>query len=323
MLALTLERVQGLAAPEDTFVMTFAEQRDAVLAELKGRVPASNVVGEPAVRNTAPSIGLAAAIARRARGDQAMVVLPADHVIQPAERFREQVRAGVRFVESQQEALLTFGLVPTRPETGYGYIRVGDARWSEGEERVFAAAEFLEKPTRERAVELVSSGCLWNSGIFVWKAGVLLDGIARHAPEVAAVLTRIEAAVGTPEFDGVLNREYPGAPSLSIDYGLMEKARNVAVMRADFSWDDVGSWEFVRGVGRADAHGNAAVGEYVAVDAADNTVVAPDRTVALIGVEGLVVVDGGDAILVCRRDRVQDVKQIVAELKRRGRDDLV
>ncbi|HXV14999.1 MAG TPA: sugar phosphate nucleotidyltransferase [Candidatus Krumholzibacteria bacterium] len=322
MLQLTLDRLDGLASREDTFVMTFAEQRDAVLAALGGRVPDANVIGEPEIRNTAPSIALAAAIARRTRGDQAMLVLPADHVVEPAERFREQVRAAVRYL-ARADDLLTFGIVPTRAESGYGYIRLGDERWSEGQDRIHAAAGFVEKPAPEKARELVAGGSLWNSGMFVWRAGAVLDGIAHHAPDLAAVLAPIEAAVGTPGFEGVLKREYPRAPSISIDYALMEKARNVVVMRADFAWNDVGSWEFVRDVGVPDADGNVVVGEHVVVDAKDNTVVAPGRVVAMIGVEGLVVVDGGDAILVCRRDRVQDIKQIVAELKRRGRGDLV
>lgn len=326
MLGLTLDRVEGLARPEDTFVMTSAEQRDAVLGEVRARVPEANVIGEPDVRNTAPSIGLAAAIARRARGDQTMVVLPADHLIEPVEGFRETVRAGERFLASGGDAasaLLTFGIVPTRPETGYGYVRVAGERWSEGEHRVYAAASFLEKPSAERARDLVAEGCLWNSGLFMWRAGAVLDGISRHQPELAAVLARIEAAVGTPGFAGVLKREYPHAPAVSIDYGLLEKADNVVVIRADFAWNDVGSWEFIRDVGEADSDGNVVVGDHVVIDAKNNTIVAPGRLVAMIGVEGLVVVDGGDSILVCRRDRLQDIKRIVAELKRRGREDLV
>ncbi|HEU4929179.1 MAG TPA: sugar phosphate nucleotidyltransferase [Candidatus Krumholzibacteria bacterium] len=324
MLDLTLQRLDGLARPEDTLVMTFAEQRTAVLAQLKGRIPEANVIGEPDIRNTAPSIGLAAAVARKTRGDQPMLVLPADHLIDGVDRFREQVRAGVRFIESDgATSLLTFGIVPTRPETGYGYIRAGAQRWNAENAAIFSVEAFLEKPTAERAVQLVADGCLWNSGMFLWRAGAVLDGIATHQPELAAVLARIEAAVGTPEFGEVLKREYPRAPSVSIDYGLLEKSRDVVAMRADFAWNDVGSWEFVRETGSRDAAGNVTVGEHVVIDARENTVVAPGRVVALIGVEGLVVVDAGDAILVCRRDRVQDIKQIVAELKRRGRDDLV
>ncbi len=324
MLRLTLDRIEGLAARDDIFVMTFAEQRDAVLAEIGKRVSAENVIGEPEIRNTAPSIGLAALVARRTRGDQPMLVLPADHMIEPADRFRDQVRAAARFLSSgDADALLTFGIGPTRPETGYGYIRVGSERWHEGSNRVSAVSAFLEKPAPERASELVAEGCLWNSGMFVWRAGAVLDGIATHLPELAAVLTRIEGAVGTPEFGEVLKREYPRAPSVSIDYGLLEKARNVVVMRAAFSWSDVGSWEFVRELAKRDGDGNAVIGDHVVIEAKDNTVVAPGRVIAMLGVEGLVVVDAGDAVLVCRRDRVQDIKQIVAELKRRGRDDLV
>lgn len=325
MLRLTLDRIEGLASRDDTFVMTFAEQYHAVLAELGGRVPDANVIGEPEIRNTAPSIGLAAAIARRTRGDQVMLVLPADHVVEPSERFREQVGAALRCLESSAGAdvLLTFGVVPTRPETGYGYIRVGDERWRDGSDRVHDAVAFLEKPAPERASELVAEGCLWNSGIFMWRAGTVLDGIAQHVPELAAVLGTIEGVAGTPAFAGVLKREYPRAPSVSIDYGLLEKARNVVVMRADFAWNDVGSWEFVREAGQRDPDGNVTIGEHVLVDAKENTVVAPGRVIGMIGVEGLVVVDAGDALLVCRRDRVQDIKKIVAELKRRGRDDLI
>lgn len=322
MLRLTLDRLEGLVAPADTFVMTFAEQRDAVLAELAGRIPEDNVIGEPMIRNTAPSIGLAAAVVRKLRGDRPMLVLPADHLVEPADRFREQASAALRYVAAH-DALFTFGIVPTRPETGYGYIRVGEERGQEGSDRVYAVAAFLEKPTAARASELVAEGCLWNSGIFAWRPGVVLDGIAAHEPELAATLARIETAVGTPNFGEVLKREYPSAPSVSIDYGLMEKARNVVVMRSDFSWNDVGSWEFVRDAGTPDADGNVGTGEHVVIDAKNNTVVAPGRLVGMIGVEGLVLVDAGDAILVCRRDRVQDIKLIVAELKRRGRDDLV
>jgi mannose-1-phosphate guanylyltransferase len=325
MLRLTLDRLDGIARAEDTFVMTFAQQRDAVLAELGGRVPAANVIGEPDVRNTAPSIGLAAAIANRVHGDETMIVLPADHLVETAAVFRAHVEAGAKFLatDAGAGALLLFGIVPTRPETGYGYIRPGPERWREQSFAVHAAAAFLEKPSPERARELIAQGCLWNSGMFMWRAGAIRDGIARHVPELAAVLGRIEASVGTPNFESVLKREYPQAPSVSIDYGILEKADNVVVMRADFAWDDVGSWEFMRNVGAGDADGNVMVGAHVAIDAKDNTVVVPGRVVGLIGVEGLVIVDSGDALLVCRRDRVQDIKQIVAELKRRGREDLV
>ncbi|HEX6792060.1 MAG TPA: mannose-1-phosphate guanylyltransferase [Candidatus Krumholzibacteria bacterium] len=322
MLRLTLERIGDLATPGEIYILTNREQRDAVLDEVHGLVPDDNVIGEPEGRNTAPCIGLAAVLAQRAHGDRAMLVLPADHLIEPVARFRELVRAGERFVMNQ-DALLTFGIVPTRPETGYGYIRPGARLSTEDGAEVLRAETFLEKPTPERALELVAEGCVWNSGMFLWRTGTLLGGLKQHQPGLHEVLGRIERALGTRPLEQVLNDEYARAPAISIDYGLMEKADNVAVMRADFTWNDVGSWEFIRDVQPADAEGNVMVGDHVAIDAADNTVVARDRLVGLVGVDNIVVVDAGDAILVCRRDRAQDVRRIVAELKRRGRNDLV
>jgi mannose-1-phosphate guanylyltransferase len=322
MLHLTIERIGDLARPDEIFVLTNCEQRDSVLAETRGVLPDTNVIGEPDVRNTAPCIGLAAVVAQRAHGDGAMLVLPADHLVEPDARFRECVRAGEQFV-TDHDALLTFGIVPTRPETGYGYVRPGAEIWRDGDSAVFRAEAFLEKPAPDRARELVSEGCYWNSGMFLWRTDTLLDGLARHLPDLREILARIGNAIGTRPLDQVLNEEYRHTPAISIDYGLMERADNVAVMRADFTWNDVGSWEFVRDVYDADADGNVLVGEHVAVDSTGNTVVARDRLVGLIGIDNVVVVDAGDAILVCRRDRAQDVRKIVAELKRRGRNDLV
>jgi mannose-1-phosphate guanylyltransferase len=322
MLRVTLERVGDLARPDEIYILTNREQRDAILAEAAGAVPAENVVGEPEGRNTAPCIGLAAVLARRAHGDRPMLVLPADHLVEPAEGFRERVRAGARFVESH-DALLTFGIAPTRPETGYGYIRVGEETWRDGEARVFKVGAFFEKPTPERARELVAAGCRWNSGIFLWRTGTVLDRIGRHLPELDAVLHRVDAALGTRPLDEVLKGEYPLAPAVSIDYGVMEKADNVAVMPVDFSWNDVGSWEFIRDAHAPDAAGNVMLGEHVVIDGSNNTIVSRDRLVGLVGVDNVIVVSAGDALLVCRRDRAQDVKRVVAELKRRGRTDLV
>lgn len=321
MIRLTLERLDGLARPEETFVYTNREQREALLVEVADRIPEANVIGEPEVRNTAPCIGLAAVVARRAVGDRPLLVLPADHLIQPVERFRELVRAAARHVERHDD-LLTFGIAPTRPETGYGYIRPGDPAPGADPE-VFRVEAFLEKPDRERARELVGAGCLWNSGMFMWRPGTVLEGIARHLPELNGVLARIEAGMGTRPLPEVLNDEYGRAPAVSIDYGLMEKAKNVVVLKADFDWNDVGSWEFIRDAYPADPSGNVAVGDHVVIGGGNNTIVSHGRLIALVGVDDVIVVEDGDAVLVCRRDRAQDVKQVVAELKRRGRDDLV
>jgi mannose-1-phosphate guanylyltransferase len=320
MIRLTLARLAGLAAPGETYVFTNRAQRDAILGEVAGLVPAENVIGEPEVRNTAPCIGVAALVARARWGERAMLVLPADHLVTPVERFRALVRAGERHVTAHAD-LLTFGVAPTRPETGFGYIRLS-APVGDGSAPLFRVESFLEKPDPARARALVAEGCLWNSGMFMWRTDTVLAGLAAHLPELTPVLDRIGAAMGTRPLAEVLNEEYARAPAISIDFGLMEKARNVVALRADFGWNDVGSWEFVRDASPADAAGNVVVGDHVLIDARNNTIVSRDQLVAIVGVDDVVVVEDDGAILVCRRDRVQDVKRVVAELKQRGRDDL-
>ena len=183
-------------------------------------------------------------------------------------------------------------------------------------------AAFLEKPDAARARRLVAEGCLWNSGMFMWRTDTVLEGLARHLPELGAVLGRIASGMGTRPLAEVLNEEYVRAPAISIDYGLMEKAENVVALRADFDWNDVGSWEFIRDAYPADDQGNVAVGDHVLIDGSNNTIVSREQLVAIVGVDDVVVVEDGGAILVCRRDRVQEVKRVVAELKKRGRSDL-
>jgi len=320
MIRLTMDRVQGLSEPEEILVVTHVDQRDAILAELTGCVPDENVIGEPLGQNTAPCIGLASVVLRRAHGDAPMVVLPADHIVSPVDVFHEQVRAGAAFV-AKHRSLLTFGIKPTRAETGYGYIRAGERLDGDG---FYRAEAFLEKPPADRAEEFVSAGnYYWNSGMFMWTTESILAEIDRSLPELGSVLGEIEAGMGTRPLADVLNSLYHRVPSISIDYGVMEKAGDVVVLEAAFDWNDVGSWEFVRDVTPSDANGNVAIGDHVLIDAHNNTVIARDRVVGLLGVDDLVVVDGGDTILVCRRDRVQEVKTIVQTLKSRGRDDLV
>lgn len=323
MIELTIDRLEGLSRPEEILIVTNVDQRQALIDAIGDRVPAENVVGEPVGQNTAPCIGLAAVVLRRLHGDAPMVVLPADHLVEPIETFQSQVRAGAEYV-STHGSLLTFGIRPTRPETGYGYIHVGERVHGADGAEIFRAESFLEKPDAERASEFVEAGgYYWNSGMFMWTAGAILGEIETHIPDLHRVLVEIEAGMGTKPLGDVLNSLYPQAPSISIDYGVMEKARDVVVLEASFDWNDVGSWEFVRDVASIDADGNAVIGEHVLVDARDCTVVAKDRLVGILGLDNVVVVDGGDTVLVCARDRAQEVKAIVQALKSRGRDDLV
>ncbi len=323
MIDLTVDRLEGLSTPDEILIVTNVEQRDSILAEVSGRVPPENVIGEPVGKNTAPCIGLAALLLRRKHGNQPMLVLPADHLVEPIENFRELVQSAAAYV-AEHGALLTFGIKPTRPETGYGYIHAGEALNDNGGAPVFRTLEFLEKPDALTAKKFVESGdYFWNSGMFMWTADVILDEISAHLPDLSAVLDRIEAESGTRQLPEVLKEQYPQAPSISIDYGIMEKAADVVVMKAEFDWNDVGSWEFIRDVHDADADGNVTVGDTVMIDAGGNTVVSPDRLVAILGVDDIVVVDGGDSILVCKRDRVQEVKKIVQALHEKKYKNLV
>jgi mannose-1-phosphate guanylyltransferase len=323
MIGLTVDRLDGLSTPEEILIVTNVDQREAILQEVSGKVPSENVIGEPIGRNTAPCIGLAALWLRERHGDRPMLVLPADHLIEPVADFQAQARSAADFV-ADREVLLTFGIKPSRPETGYGYIQTGELVLDDGDARIYRATAFLEKPDAETAREFLDSGShFWNSGMFMWRTGVILDEITTHLPDLGEILERIGLEMGTRPLPEVLKRQYPQTPSVSIDYGVMEKATDVVVMAAGFEWNDVGSWEFMREIHTADRHGNVSLAESVTIDASGNTIVAPDRLVAMLGVEDVVVVDGGDAILVCKRDRVQEIKKIVQNLRERDRFDVV
>lgn len=323
MIGLTVDRLEGLSTPEETYVITNAEQRDAVVGALSGRVPDENVIGEPVGQNTAPCIGLAAILARGAHGDEPMLVLPADHLIEPVDEFRRLARAGADYVR-RGGVLLTFGVEPTRPETGYGYIRRSEVLSEDDGVEISRVEAFLEKPDEATAARfLAEGGYYWNSGMFMWTPGTILGEIETHIPALYAVLDEIAREMGTRRLDDVLNSLYPQAPSISIDYGVMEKATDVVVLRAGFQWNDVGSWEFIRDINPADENGNVAVGDHILIDTANTTVFSPGRTVGVVGVDDVVIVDGGDTILVCKRDQAQNVKSVVKALRDAGRDDLV
>ena len=323
MIGLTVDRVSRLSAPEKTLIVTNVEQRDAIIREVSGRIPPENVIGEPIGQNTAPCIGLAAVVLRETYGNQPMLVLPADHLVEPIDTFKTLVTTAAKYAK-EHGCLLTFGIEPTRPETGYGYIRAGKSVFKEGDAEIYEAEAFLEKPDADTAQAFVDAGnYYWNSGMFVWTTEAILEAMATHLADLHEVLNRIAIEMGTRPLTEVLNELYPQTPSVSIDYGVMEKATNVVLMKAKFEWSDVGNWELIREVHPADANGNVFVGEHIAIDSTNNTVVSPDRPVAVLGVDDVVIVDCGDTILVCRRDRAQEIKKIVKTLRKDGRDKLV
>ena len=316
MLQETAHRLRGLCRPENVLVITSVEHVRAVRRQLP-EIPAGNVVAEPVGRNTAPCIALAAEIVRARSANATLVVLPADHAIRDVPAFRAALRRAID-VARRQRCLVTLGVQPTYPETGYGYIEIG-ARFERSKRpAAYWVGAFREKPDRVRAAEFVASGrYLWNAGMFVFHADVIRDEIARRLPRIAAALAPLGEAKTSRQRAVRLQRAYGQIDSVSIDVGVMERAERVAVVETNFGWNDVGSWAAMPALWGEDAHGNAVRGTVLALDSSESIVFSPKRAVALLGVRDLVVVDSDDALLVCHRDRAQDVRLVVEELQRR------
>lgn len=324
LIAATVRRLEPLIAPEDVWIATSTTLLDATAHALP-RVPRAHLLAEPVARNTAAPVGWAAAVIARTDPDAIVVVLPADHFISDEPGFRAVLERAIRTAE--QGWLTTIGVSPTRPETGYGYIELGGTL----HEGAHAVTHFVEKPDRARAEAFLEGGRhLWNAGMFVFRARVMLEAIGRHLPPLAATLALLDAAAERGDEARVLGELFPSLPSVSIDHGIMEKADRVAVVPGSFGWNDVGSWEVSWELARHDAEGNAVPEGTVTVDAANNLVrdlstsrEGKKRRFALLGVSDLVLVETDDAVLVMPRSRAQDVRAIVEELTRRhGLDEV-
>jgi mannose-1-phosphate guanylyltransferase len=312
----TLERIAGLASPGEVMIVAGRIHAGAI-RKLLPRLPSANLMLEPVPRNTAPAIGWAAVRLLRRNPDAIMAVLPSDHHVRDVARFRKLL--GDATTIAQTGALVTLGITPTGPETGFGYLRMGRAskRWPGG---AFPVEAFKEKPDLATAERYLRSGrYLWNAGIFVFRASTVLAEIRRQLPELARSLDHIAPAVGTPGEAAAVRRWFPSAPAISIDYGVLEKASTpVVVIPADVGWSDLGSFDALSQVRRVDRNGNVIEGQAVLVDCQECIVLARERPVAVVGARRMVVVDAGDAVLVVPRDRVQEVRKAVDELQRRG-----
>jgi mannose-1-phosphate guanylyltransferase len=318
----TAERVAPLVGPERTLVVTVAEHADAVRAELS-ELARANFLVEPIGRNTAPCVGLAAvAIARRAP-DAVMIALPADHWISDAPAFRRTLKTALRLA-GEHEAAVTIGIKPAYPESGYGYIIKGGPLGKSDGVKAYRVRGFTEKPSPRRAAALIRGGALWNSGIFVWKAATILELIRRYSPEISHRLERIRDAWSTARRSAIettILREYRRMPSISVDYAVLEPAGadgRVLVVEGDFGWSDLGSWAALHRLLERDARGNGGVGRWLAIGSAGCMVYSPDRLVVLLGVKGTLVADSPDALLVADLGRSQEIREVVAELERRG-----
>jgi len=320
MLQRTVERVIPMK-PKRILLVTNALQAEESARQVRGyqKECRIDIIEEPVGRNTAPAIGLAAAIIARHEPDALMLVLPADHYIVREEEFRKTVLKGRE--AALNGYLVTMGIEPSRPETGYGYIEADKELRGAGP---YPVRRFVEKPDLNKALEFITAGNFyWNSGIFCWRADVILDSIMSFMPELSGALTRLEFSDDIWELEDLkpqIEDIYRDVPGESIDFGIMEKADNVMVIPADFGWSDVGSWSALPEVIAPDQAGNVAIGvrEELTLDACGCLVCGGGKLVALIGVRDLIVVDTPDALLVCNRERAQDVKKIVEQLEKRG-----
>lgn len=314
----TLERLLPQIPAERVIVVT-GEDLGPAVQSLLPEIPPENFLLEPEGRNTAPCIGWAALHLAKRNEHAVMAVLPSDHLIADPQGFRRILAAAADWAR-RGDHLVTLSIRPDRPETGFGYIEVGTQCGEAGSLPVLRVLRFREKPDLATAEQFLKMGnFFWNSGIFVWKASTLLDALSQYLPEVLQGLKRMEEAQA--KGDGAAARQaFLDLPSISIDYGVLERAREVYTFLGDFGWNDVGSWASVYELSPKDASGNACSPETLTLDASGCLVDAPGRLVALVGVRDLVVVDGGDALLVCRRDDSQRVREVVETLKKTGGD---
>ena len=317
MIRETVDRIRPLVPAERTLIVTGKSHAAELIRQLP-EIPPENILIEPVGRNTAPCIGLAALHILRRVPDAVMLVLPSDHRIGDESAFRKVLQEAVVEVD-RGNPLVTIGIRTTeRPETGYGYIEKGDPLPNRGDAGTSGVRAIREKPSREQAAEFIRRGDLWNSGMFVWKASTIMNAIERFLPDLHRGLLQIREALGTDREEGVVESIYAGLKSVSIDYGVMEKAKNVLVVPGAFDWSDLGSWDALWEVSEKDENGNVVRGEFIAIDAADSLIQSAGKLVALVGVKDLLVVETKDVLLVCRRGRSQDVRKIVETLEKKG-----
>lgn len=314
LLRQTVDRLLPMLPADRMIVVTGQDIAQAVRESLP-EIPPENFLLEPEGRNTAPCIGWAALHLRQHAGDPVMAVLPSDHLIGDPVEFRRVLTAASDWAR-QGEHLVTLAIRPCHPETGYGYIHVGDCCGRMRDVPIFFVEGFREKPDRATAESLLEAGdFFWNSGIFVWKASTILEALERYLPDLYQGLLGMQEALQRGKGDEAA-RWFRNLNPVSIDYGVIEKAEQVYALQAKFGWSDVGNWAAVYEQSPKDALGNACRGDLLAVDTTGCLVDAPGKLVALVGVKDLVIVDAGDALLVCRREQAQQIREVVERLRR-------
>ncbi len=319
LLQQAFDRIEAAIPLDRSWIITGAAYRAETARQLPD-LPRDRIVGEPCGRDTAACIGLGAALIARHDPAAVMLVMPADHVIEPVQEFRRAVHVAEQMAEEHPTALITFGIPPTYPATGYGYIQRGLLAAHRQGIGVYQVEGFREKPSADLAERFVFSGeYFWNSGIFVWMAATILDALRLRQPKLHAAVERIAAAWDGSDREAVLQREYEGLDRISIDYAVMEHAEQVLAVQAPFRWDDVGSWLAVERMHPQDAEGNTVLATHCGLKTRGCVIVGdPDRIIATVGVNDLLIVQDGDATLVADRRDEGTVKQLVETLKKQG-----
>lgn len=322
MIQETVDRLDDLV-DHDRIIVVVGESYAREIDKQLALVPTENILTEPEGKNTAPCIGLAAVHIRAREKNALMLVLPSDHLIKNATRFRKTLKAAAA-VAQKAKTLVTIGIEPTFPETGYGYIRIGKKIETVRGEDVHKVVAFTEKPTQAVAKKFLKSGdYMWNSGMFVWPAETILDQIKKHLPDLHKGLMKIGASLGKDGEKKVLDKVYRSLEAESIDFGVMEKAEDVMLLKGNFGWNDIGSWAAMEQLWPKDKNGNFLDAEVISIESSGNIIHSTKKLVAVIGLTDIVIIETEDALLVCAKDRAPDVRRAVEELKERGLDDYI
>lgn len=308
----TFDRLLGVAKREDIFVVTNIEQVNLVHTMTRERFEQNHILAESAARNTAACIGYAAIEIMGKYGDGVMCIVPSDHFIQDIKGFHKILKQGVEIAENSND-LVTIGIQPTFPSTGYGYIQHDSSLVGNS----YRVKEFVEKPDLETAKEYLKQGdYLWNSGMFIWKVSAILDNFKRLLPDVYECLQEIKNTFGRENEIDLIQQIYPTIPKISIDYGVMERAKNVVVLPAEFGWNDVGSYDALDAILPKDENGNVRVGDTILINTSNCIAYTTDKLIATIGTQDLVIVQTKDVVLVCEKNHTQEVKSIVETLEK-------
>lgn len=319
----TIKRIKGIIPLDKIIIVTNKSQQKTLAKIIGDDIPQENILVEPIGRNTAACIAYAALEIKKRCSDAIMGVFPSDHYIKDVDEFQEVLKSACSIAQNTDK-LITIGIKPTFPSTGYGYIKYENGKIQAKEKSAFNVLDFVEKPNSLKAKAYLKSGnYLWNSGMFIWKTSVILKNFERFLPRLYGKIIKLEPYIDTEQEEEMVEKIYPTLPSISIDYGIMERANDVVVIPGDFGWSDVGSWDSLGSLFPTDENGNIVKGDLVDIDTHNSIVYSNGRLVATVGLEDMIVVETCDALLVCPKNKAQDVKKVVEKLKEIGREELL